>query len=244
MGLVGWAAEKAAEGIAKKVAVHVVLPAVAGPVADACEKVADGCGKLADRAEAAEERYTKRLFDHPAGTHVLVFTHNYPSLIEDIRFYDKPKSVKYYVKGKLVSAKHHLRVFDASDCEVGRVDEKLFSIRLPLLHEIDPADFDIEIGGISAGRVRSTQALVHRNYSVDFNGWKIEGNPFGIRYKMLDGQRVVAEMSRKILSGNETCVITYQNQEEELLVLMLSLAVEAAFRTKTEETHDVWSYGH
>jgi uncharacterized protein YxjI len=139
---------------------------------------------------------------------------------------------KYLVKGDRLSIKHHLHICDAKGKELGMVKEKLISFRSPFeIHESRPKDFIIEIAGTEIGRVSSVFSFRKRLFEVDFNGWNIVGKFGGTEYDIFSGKRVVAHIEKK-LRYNAGIIVDFSNEMDELMILMMTIAIEAAASPK------------
>lgn len=84
--------------------------------------------------------------------------------------YDENGNAKYFVKAEFLALGHRLHVYDAADREVGVIRQKLMTL-LPV--------FEIEVGGITRGRIEKRFTLFKPRYDVDFNGWRVEGDFMG-----------------------------------------------------------------
>lgn len=66
----------------------------------------------------------------------------------------------------------------------------------------------------------------------DYNGWSVEGNIMGWNYSVNKGFNLIASIKQKIISWGDTYVIDFINQEDELMILMLVLAIDATNRSQ------------
>ena len=155
---------------------------------------------------------------------------------ESFKIYDERENVKYLVKGKLVSATHNLTVYDAKGKNVlGRVREKLVSLRSPLSLEMSPKDFVIELGGKKLGKMKSRFAFGKRKFEFTFNNWILEGNILGLKYKVLDGKEIVMEVSEKVWTIGDTYYVDISNPDNELLCVLILLAIDSSHSTKSQD---------
>lgn len=88
--------------------------------------------------------------------------------------------------------------------------------------------FEIEIAGKYYGRVVKRFTMFKPKYDVDYNGWRIEGNFMGWDYDVYDGSHTVMHISKELFRWGDTYVIDIMNPEEELMGLMLVIAIDAA----------------
>lgn len=133
--------------------------------------------------------------------------------------YDENGDVKYFVKGEFLSLGHRLHVYDAYENEVGVIREKFLSL-LPV--------FDIEADGRIIGRIEKRFTLLRPKYEVDFNGWRAEGDFLGWDYDVYAGCSSVIHISKELFHWGDTYVIDFADPADELMGLLLVLAIDAA----------------
>ena len=133
--------------------------------------------------------------------------------------YDENGSVKYFVKAEFLTLGHRLHVYDESRNEVGVIRQKLMTL-LPA--------FEIETDGVVRGRIEKQFRLFRPKYEVDFNGWRAEGDFLGWDYDVYSGCSAVIHISRQLFRWGDTYVIDILNPEDELMGLLLVIAIDAA----------------
>ncbi len=133
--------------------------------------------------------------------------------------YDEDENIKYFVKSELFSFGHKIHVYDTYENEVGMIREKLISF-LPV--------FEMEIGGKILGKIEKKFSLFKPRYEVECNGWSIEGDLMEWNYDVYDGDRVVVQITKEWLSWGDTYVLDISDPEDELLGLLLVIAIDAA----------------
>lgn len=133
--------------------------------------------------------------------------------------YDENGNAKYFVKAEFLALGHRLHVYDAADREVGVIRQKLMTL-LPV--------FEIEVGGITRGRIEKRFTLFKPRYDVDFNGWRVEGDFMGWEYDVYAGCGAVVHISKELFRWGDTYVIDIKNPSDELMGLLLVLAIDAA----------------
>ena len=134
--------------------------------------------------------------------------------------YGEDETPKYFVKAEVLSLTHQIHVYDSrTDREVGAVREKLFSL-MPR--------FEIELDGEPKGHIEKRFTLFRPKYEIDFNGWYAEGDFLGWNYDIYEECSAVMHIEKEILHWGDTYVLDYQNPEDELLGLMLVIAIDAA----------------
>ena len=133
--------------------------------------------------------------------------------------YDEQGNVKYFVKGELFSFGHKLHVYDMKDNEIGSVHEKVFSF---------PKQFEIMMGGVPCGHITKQFTFFFQKYDVDFNGWHVEGDFLDWDYDVYSNGRPIIHINKEWLSWGDTYTIDFENPADELMGLMLVIAIDAA----------------
>lgn len=133
--------------------------------------------------------------------------------------YDEAGNVRYFVKAEFLALGHRLHVYDAAHREVGVIREKLMTL-LPV--------FEIEAGGAVRGRIEKRFTLFKPKYEVDFNGWRAEGDFLGWEYDVYSGCSAVIHISKQLFRWGDTYAIDIANPADELMGLLLVIAIDAA----------------
>lgn len=133
--------------------------------------------------------------------------------------YDEWESRKYFVKADLMTLGHQIHVYDAYDTEIGSIHQKLLTF-LPA--------FDIVINGNVAGRIRKKFSFLHPQYEVDCNNWHVQGDFMAWNYEVSSGSSSVMHISKELFHWGDTYVIDIQNPEDEIMGLLLVIAIDAA----------------
>lgn len=133
--------------------------------------------------------------------------------------YDENGDVKYFVKAEFFSLGHQLHVYDRNKNEIGVIKERLFAF-LPA--------FEIEVGGVKRGQIQKQFTFLKPKYEVDYNGWHVEGDFLGWDYDVYAGCSSVMHISKEMLHWGDTYVIDFVNPVDELMGLMLVIAIDAA----------------
>ena len=115
-------------------------------------------------------------------------------------------------------------MFDENNNEIGMVKEKVLSF-LP--------QFDIEIGGMVLGKIQKQFTFFRPKYDVDFNGWHVEGDFWGWDYDVYEGCSSIIHINKELLHWGDIYVIDFANPEDELMGLMLVVAIDAANCTES-----------
>ena len=138
---------------------------------------------------------------------------------EKFDIYDEQGNVKYFVKSELFSFGHQLHVFDMQDNEIGSVHQVLFSF---------PKQFEIVMNGSAKGYITKQFTFFYQKYDVDFNGWSVEGDFLDWNYDVYSQGRPIIKINKEWLAWGDTYTIDFENPEDELMGLMLVIAIDAA----------------
>lgn len=133
--------------------------------------------------------------------------------------YDENGGKKYFVKAEFLTLGHRLHVYDAAGSEVGLIREKRMTL-LPV--------FEIETGGAVRGRIEKRFTFFKPKYEVDFNGWRAEGDFLGWDYDVYSGCSAVLHISKQLLHWGDMYAIDIVNPADELMGLLLVIAIDAA----------------
>ncbi len=148
----------------------------------------------------------------------LLFKQRFFSWFDSYDIYDEEGNTVYVVKGQLAWG-HCLKIFNASEQEVGMVQERIFTL-LP--------KFEMYIGEHYAGCISKEFTLFKPAYNIDCNGWHVEGDFFEWDYEILDrNETCVAQVSKQLFNWTDTYVIDVRDPADGLCALMLVLAIDA-----------------
>ena len=148
----------------------------------------------------------------------LLFKQRFFSWFDSYDIYDEAGNTMFVVKGELAWG-HLLRIYDANGNEVGYIKEKILAW-LP--------KFEMYLKEQYIGCIRREFTLFHPKFTIDCNGWQVEGDLWEWDYRVLgrNGQ-VVATVSKELLNWTDTYVINVTDPQDALCVLMLVLAIDA-----------------
>ena len=132
--------------------------------------------------------------------------------------FDEAGAILYKVKGEL-SWGHKLQIYDAARNHLGTVKQVIFSF-LPA--------FEIYKGNIYQGRIKKEFTFLKPKFSIEFNGWRVDGDWFEWDYRILGhADTLVATISKKIFNWTDTYEIDVVQPENALDALMMVLAIDA-----------------
>lgn len=132
---------------------------------------------------------------------------------------DEYGSAAYTVRADLLALSHVLRVFDQEGYEIGLVREKLFHF-LPT--------FEVEMDGELVASIRKELTFLRPSYRIDSEGWSVAGDLFGWDYQIMKDGRLCGVISKEVIALSDTYVIDIEDPADELMVIMLVLAIDAA----------------
>lgn len=141
------------------------------------------------------------------------------SLTDSYDIYDEYENKKYTVKAEFLSIGHRLHVYDSYGQEIGLIRQKVLSL-MPV--------FEIEVNGNSIGFIRKRFSLLRPKYDVEYNGWKVTGDFMGWNYDVVSGNETVMHIQKELLHWGDTYVINFANPANEIMGLMLVIAIDAA----------------
>ncbi len=133
--------------------------------------------------------------------------------------YDEAGNPKYFVKAEFFTLGHRIHVYDMNQNEIGVVKERVFKL-LPV--------FDIEIYGRNFGTVQKEFTFFKPKYEINYNGWRCEGDFLAWNYDVYSGCSVAVHISKEVLHWGDTYVIDIVDPADEIMALMLTIAIDAA----------------
>lgn len=148
----------------------------------------------------------------------LLFKQRVFSWFDSYDVYDEQGNTAFVVKGQL-SWGHCLRISDAWGNHIGTVKEVVLAL-LPR--------FEIYAGERLLGSIRKEFTFFRPKFSLDMNGWTIDGDWFEWDYTIRDvSGRAVATISKQLLNWSDTYVIDVHNPADAIPALMVVLAIDA-----------------
>ena len=148
----------------------------------------------------------------------LLFKQKFFSWFDSYDVFDEEGNTVFTIKGELALG-HLLRIYDANKNALGYVKEKIFTW-LP--------KFEMYLGEDYIGCIKKEFSFFKPKFTVDCNGWYVDGDWFEWDYAVLDSSsRVIARVSKELWKWMDTYSIDVYSEEEALKVLMLVLAIDA-----------------
>lgn len=148
----------------------------------------------------------------------LLFKQRIFSWLDSYDVYDENGDIAYRVEGVL-SFGHCLRIYDRNQQLCGEIQEKLFSF-LPKYYLYE--------NGLEIGMIEKQLTFFSDSFSVDCNGWDVEGDLFHWDYTIHSGTELIAQISKQLLHFSDTYEIEIVKEADALRVLMVVLAIDIA----------------
>ncbi|MCD7947923.1 MAG: LURP-one-related family protein [Oscillospiraceae bacterium] len=149
----------------------------------------------------------------------LLFRQRIFSWFDSYDIYDEAGNTVFVVKGKL-SWGHRLEIYDAQENHLGTVKEELLTFL---------SRFALYIGNSYIGCLRKQLTFFRPKFTLDCNGWEINGNLMQWDYDVRDpaGRQIMAA-SKELFRMTDTYVMDIAREEDTLLCLMIVLAIDVA----------------
>lgn len=148
----------------------------------------------------------------------LLFKQRFFSWFDSYDVYNEAGQTVYTVKGQLAWG-HCLKIYDARGTEIGTVKERILTF-LP--------KFEIYLGDRYIGCIRKEFTFLRPRFTIDCNGWQVNGDWFEWDYRILNGSgSLVANVSKELWNWTDTYVIDVHDPNNALCALMLVLAIDA-----------------
>ena len=148
----------------------------------------------------------------------LYFRQRFFSWFDSYDIYDETGAVAYTVEGKLAWG-HCLHILDSEGYHIATVRERVLTL-LP--------QFELYLGEEYVGCIRKDFTLFRPSFTIDCNGWQVEGSLMEWDYTIVDSMCFdVARISKELLHWTDTYVIDVGQPEDALCALMVVLAIDA-----------------
>ena len=149
----------------------------------------------------------------------MLFKQRFFSWLDSYDIYAEDGSTLFTVKGVL-SWGHCLKIFDAYGNELGKVQEEVLTFLVP--------KFQMYLGERHIGTIRKEFTFFRPKFTLDMNGWEVDGNWMEWDYEVHKNGRHVAAVSKELFNWTDTYAIDVERDEDALIVLMIVLAIDAA----------------
>jgi len=140
------------------------------------------------------------------------------SWFDNYKIFNEAGEAVYTIRGEL-SWGHCLKMYDMEGKEMCVIRENRDSW-LP--------KFEMYVDGNYIGSINKQPDVDKNAYNIDYNGWRIEGDLMEVEYQIYNGLGYqIAMMSKEVLSQKDTYRIKITNPDDELLILMVTVAIDA-----------------
>lgn len=148
----------------------------------------------------------------------MLFKQRLFSWFDSYDIYDEGGSTLFTVEGKLAWG-HCLHILDARGEHIATVQQWIITF-LPR--------FDLYLGERQVGTITKEFTFFKPSFSIDCNGWRVDGDWLEWDYSILDGyDRPVAAVSKELFHMTDTYIIDVANPDDALCALMVVLAIDA-----------------
>lgn len=147
----------------------------------------------------------------------LNFKQRFFSWLDSYDIYDEDGATVFTVEGKL-SWGHCLHVMDACGNHIGTLQERVFTF-LP--------QFEIYINDNYLGCIKKEFTFFKPQFTIDCNGWRIDGQWMEWDYTIMEGSRKVAVITKELFHWTDTYVIDVADPRDALGALLVVLAIDA-----------------
>ena len=152
------------------------------------------------------------------------------SWFDSYDIYGEDDMAVFTVEGKLALG-HKLLIYDAGGEEIGMVQQEIVAL-LPKFYLYEK--------GEKLGTIKRELTFFKPSYSIDFNGWRVEGNWMEWDYSIFDGSgKTVAAISKDLWHLTDHYFIDVERQEDALHALMVVLAIDADKCSKKSGVIDI-----
>lgn len=149
----------------------------------------------------------------------LMFKQRLFSWLDSYDIYDEYGNTVYTASGKLAWG-HKLEIYDHNDNYMATLKENLISF-LPC--------FDIQMNGQTIGTIRKEFTFFTPSFSVNCKGWSVEGSFLEWDFRILSSTgKMVALIEKQLFHLTDTYIIDVMEEQDNLLALMVVLAIDAA----------------
>ena len=140
-------------------------------------------------------------------------------LTDTYDIFDEDGEQKYYAKCDFSFAFHKLRVRDQFE-EFGFVQQR-FNLFVP--------KFSFFIYEQCLGDIVKDITLFRPSYSMDFNGWRIQGDFLAMDYTVYDqNNNIVMTFQKELFSFGDRYCLNIVDEKNERLCVLIALAVDMA----------------
>ncbi len=149
----------------------------------------------------------------------LLFKQRLFSWFDSYDIYDAQGNAVFTVQGRLAWG-HKLEIYDPYGNRIGMVREEVLTL-LPR--------FEIFVGDHCIGEIKREFTLFKPRFTLNCNGWTVDGDIWGWDYRVVDGSgQLIMQATKQLFNWTDTYVMDIVNPQNQLLALMIVLAIDAA----------------
>lgn len=138
--------------------------------------------------------------------------------------FDAAGNQRYYVEGEVFSFGKKLHLYNNVGGEVAFIQQKLLTF-LP--------KYEITRNGRMIAEVVKEFTFFKHRYTVNGLGWTVEGDFWDHEYEILDGERVIASVSKEWLTWGDTYEIRFGAGVDEAAALAVVLVIDACIEAES-----------
>jgi uncharacterized protein YxjI len=148
----------------------------------------------------------------------LLFKQRFFSWFDSYDIYDAQGRTVFTVEGKM-SWGHRLHILNADGEHIATVKQRVMTF-LPR--------FELYEGDAYVGCITKEFSFFRPSFSVDCNGWAVDGDFMEWDYQIVDASgAVIATVSKELFHMTDTYVIDVVDPEDALHALMVVLTIDA-----------------
>lgn len=134
--------------------------------------------------------------------------------------YGEDYTPRYFVRADFFSVGKRIRIFDkATGEEVGVIRQKVLAVL---------KEYEVYLYGRYVGNISKRLSLFIPKYDIDYGNWYLEGDLFNWDFEIREDGDLIALISKKILTIGDAYSLQIARKEDELPVLLIAIAVDAA----------------
>ncbi|MBR4961291.1 MAG: LURP-one-related family protein [Clostridia bacterium] len=137
---------------------------------------------------------------------------------DQFSIYDEAGNEKYIVEGEILTFGKKLHLYDLKRRELAYIEQQLFTF-LP--------KYVIYRDGMQMAEVVKEFTFFKQEYSVNGPGWYVHGDFFDHDYEVLDGDRVIASVSKEWFTLGDAYEISFGANVDEIAALSVVLVIDA-----------------
>jgi uncharacterized protein YxjI len=141
------------------------------------------------------------------------------SLKDRFTIFDDNQEDMYIVEGEWFSLKRKLTIFNPSLEPLAHLSQQLFKLT---------SHVDVSIINHSNFTIAKRFTLINQKYNIEGDTWHVSGDFFGHEYQILDGDQVVATISKAWLTLSDFYEVNILDMSDALKVLSVVLAIDIA----------------